>query len=103
MFARVINMQVKAGKEADAHRILTEMTQQMRQQKGYIMTFMLHSVEDTADRGAVVLWQTREDADAAMNTQTALAHLYQLFPLLEGPFGGGMYEVHTDRKDLLGA
>lgn len=102
MFARLIVMQVKSGKEADAHRILSHMTQTMQGQKGYVMTLMLHSVGDTSDRGAVVLWQTKEDADAAMNTKASLAAMYELFPLLDGPLGGGIYEVHSDRKEVLG-
>lgn len=102
MFARLIVMQVKSGKESDAHQILSQMTQTMQRQKGYVMTLMLHSVGDTTDRGAVVLWQTKEEADAAMNTKAALAVMYELFPLLDGPLGGGIYEIHSDRKDLLG-
>jgi len=103
MFARLITMQIRPGKESEAHRLLSQLTEQMREKKGYLMTLMLHSVEDAAERGAVVLWQTKEDADAAMNTRAALSLLYELFPLIEGPFGGGLYELHSDRKDLLGA
>ncbi len=103
MFARLIVMQVKDAKEAEAHHILSQMTQSMQRQKGYVMTLMLHSVGDTADRGAVVLWQSKEDADAAMNTKASLAAMYELFPLLNGPLGGGLYEIHSDKKEILGA
>lgn len=103
MFAALVTMGVKAGKDSDAHRLLSRMTEHLKQQKGYIMTVMLHSVEDATDRGAVVLWRTRQDADAAMNSNTSLAIMYEVLPLLEGPLVSSIYEVHSDRKEVLGA
>ena len=64
MYLRLVRISLEPGSQSNAHNLANEFVPAIKEQNG-CSECVFFADDNTGDYGIVVLWNTREDADAA--------------------------------------
>jgi heme-degrading monooxygenase HmoA len=91
MYARIIKFKLRPGSRSKAEEIFAERGNALSAAEGMISTHFFGD-DSTGEYGAIVLWQTQEDAEAFFKVSFPIAKK-ALEGLVEEPTQANLYEI----------
>ena len=100
--ARVVTVRPRPGSEGEVGRIMGDIGDWLRTQKGFIANLGFVSEEERVEIVGIIFWDTREDGDRAATTGRTLALMSELGRVAgEEGVSGGQYMVTEESAGTL--